>query len=244
MNKPVIALSGNILFDDSGPFRGYHRSYVNDDYVRSVENAGGLPIILPFTQNEQNPADILGMCNGLILTGGHDVAPLGFGAEPLQGIGDIFPERDAFDFLLIKEAMRLKLPILGICRGHQIINVYNGGTLYQDLKYDKNCTIKHSQNQRPELGTHTVTLDKNSKLAHIIGKTEIVTNSFHHQTINKVGNFLKVIAAAKDGTIEALEHTEYPWLLSVQFHPEMMSAVSDDIKKIFTAFIIAAKRGL
>ncbi|WP_196592664.1 gamma-glutamyl-gamma-aminobutyrate hydrolase family protein [Pectinatus sottacetonis] len=242
MRKPIIGISGSILADDSGVFRGYPRAYVNSDYVRSVEDAGGVPVIIPFEADEANIKATIELCDGLILSGGQDVSPLNYGEEPLQGIGDVFPERDKFDFSLIRAAMDRLLPVLAICRGHQIINVYNGGTLYQDLSYDKNCTIKHLQNQRPELGTHTIILEKNSRLADIIGKTEIITNSFHHQTIKTAGSGLEITGRAKDGTIEAFEHNNYPWLISIQFHPEMMSAVNEDMKKIFVALITAAKK--
>ena len=131
--------------------------------------------------------------------------PLNYGEEPLRGIGDVFPERDQFDFALLAAAEARNIPVFAICRGCQIVNVYRGDSLYQDLSYDKNCTIKHSQNQTPALPTHTVEIEPDSKLAKIIGTTTWITNSHHHQTCRNIGESLVVTSHAKDGTVEALE---------------------------------------
>lgn len=237
MRPPLIGISGSIICDDHGTFIGYPRSYANHDYVRSVVENGGIPIILPFHENDTIVKEIISKIDGLILTGGHDVYPLNFGQEPLPCLGNVWPERDHYDFTLLATAEQRGIPIMAICRGHQLVNVYHGGTLFQDLSYDKNCTIKHSQDQRPDLPTHTIFIENNSKLAKIIGKPEIVTNSHHHQTVDRIGASLRVTAVAKDGTIEAMESIDYPGLVTYQFHPEMMSATSEDAKKLFVAFI-------
>lgn len=239
MTKPRIGISGNHIIDDHGAFAGYHRSYVNDDYVQSVIRAGGIPFIIPFNDDKEITDSQLDAVDGLILSGGHDVCPLFFGEEPLQGIGDVWPERDQFDFTLLDAAAKRGLPIMAICRGHQIVNVHRKGTLYQDLKYDANCTIKHSQNQRPELPTHTVEIEPDSDLAKVLGVTSWVTNSHHHQTIKDVGQNLRVVGRAKDGTVEAMEATDYPYLKTYQFHPEMMSATNENAHKLFEDFIHA-----
>jgi putative glutamine amidotransferase len=157
--------------DDHGTFAGYHRSYVNDDYIRSVIEAGGVPVILPFSSDDQVVKETLSHMDGLLLSGGHDLYPLTYGEEPLQGIGAVWPERDHFDFLLTKEAEKRGLPIMAICRGHQVVNVVHGGSLYQDLRYDKNCYIKHSQNQDPATATHTVDIDKDSVLPKLSARS-------------------------------------------------------------------------
>lgn len=244
MRKPLIGISGSHMVDGSGMFAGYHRSYVNDDYIRSVIEAGGIPVILPFTADDKVIAEMMTHVDGLLLSGGHDVYPLMYGEEPKQGIGPVWPERDHFDMLLIKMAEKRHLPIMAICRGHQIVNVYYGGTIFQDLKYDKNCYIKHSQNQDPATATHTITIEKDSRLAKIIGATKWVTNSHHHQTINKVGKGLKVTARAEDGTVEAMESVKYPYLQCYQFHPEMMSINDAKAGLLFKDFVKAAVKGL
>ena len=244
MTKPFIGISGNILRDNGGPYVDLLRSYVNQDYPRSIEETGGIPVIIPFTQNLDVARETVAKLDGLLLSGGHDVYPLHYGEEPLQGLGDVFPERDQFDFALIKAAEEKRIPIFCICRGLQILNVYRGGSLFQDLRYDQNCTIKHSQNQTPSLGTHTVEIDSKSKLAGAIGCNTWITNSHHHQTVKNVGKGLQVVARAKDGTVEGLEDPSYPWLVACQFHPEMMSTNDDNAKRLFTAFVKAVRENI
>jgi putative glutamine amidotransferase len=204
-----------------------------------VIEAGGVPVILPISSDDQVVKETLSHMDGLLLSGGHDLYPLTYGEEPLQGIGAVWPERDHFDFLLTKEAEKRGLPIMAICRGHQVVNVVHGGSLYQDLRYDKNCYIKHSQNQDPATATHTVDIDKDSRFAKIIGAVSLITNSHHHQTIKAVGKGLKVTARAKDGTIEALEGTGKNYLMCYQFHPEMMSINNKAARLLFQDFVEA-----
>lgn len=237
MTKPFIGVSGSILRDNAGWTVDLPHGYVNQDYITSIENAGGLPFIIPFTENKENIDAIVSRIDGLLLSGGHDIDPANYNEEPLQGIGTIWPERDQFDFALLQAAMKKEIPILAICRGHQIVNVFYGGSLYQDLKYDPKCTIKHWQDQRPALGTHTIKIEESSKLKAIVADSTWRVNSHHHQTVKEVGNNLKVTALAADGTIEGLEATNYPWLVTCQFHPEMMSSTDDKAKKLFEAFI-------
>ena len=244
MKKPCIGVSGSILRDNDGPYVDLLRAYVNDDYTRSIEEAGGIPVIIPFTKNHEVACETVARLDGLLLSGGHDVYPLHYGEEPLQGLGEVWPERDQFDFALIKAAEEKQIPIFGICRGLQILNVYRGGSLYQDLKYDQNCTLKHSQNQTPALGTHTVDIEFESKLASAIGRSTWITNSHHHQTIKNLGEGLHVVARAKDGTVEAIEDATYPWMVACQFHPEMMSVTDETAKRLFAAFVTAAQENL
>ena len=242
MKKTLIGVSGSHLVDSSGVFAGYHRSYVNDDYIRSIIEAGGVPVIIPFSTNDEAVRETMEHIDGLLLSGGHDLYPLNYGEEPKQGIGPVWPERDHFDFLLLEAAEKRGIPVMAICRGHQIVNVYRGGSLYQDLKYDNNCCIKHSQNQDPATATHTLSIDPASRFAKIIGTDTWVTNSHHHQTINRVGNGLKISARAKDGTIEGLESTDGTYLQSYQFHPEMMSINNAKAKLLFEDFVQAVTK--
>ena len=239
--KPLIGVSGTMRRDNGGPYVDLWRSYVNEDYVRAVEEAGGIPVIIPFTEDLDTAKETVSRLDGLVLSGGHDVYPLHYGEEPVSELGEVWPARDKFDFALIEAAESKQIPILAICRGLQILNVYRGGSLYQDLKYDENCTIKHSQNQTPALGTHTVTFDAESKMASIIDTTKWITNSHHHQTAKQIGNNLVVTGRAKDGTVECLEDPTYPWLIACQFHPEMMHKQDVHAKKLFKAFVEATQ---
>lgn len=234
-DKKIIGISGSMIIDNGGSFPGYKRSYVNNDYVQSVIKAGAIPYIIPMNNDEDVIKLQLSLVDGLILSGGHDVNPLLYGEEPHKLLSDIYPERDDFDLSLVKIATKLNMPILGICRGHQILNVANGGTLYQDLSLQENTYIKHNQGKLPSQGTHTVNIDRDSILCSILGDTAIV-NSFHHLGIHEVGKNFKAVAHSKDGVIEAIER-QNPFALGVQWHPEMMSINNKNMLNIFKYFI-------
>lgn len=221
MSKPVIGISGSEIIDNSGDFPGYRRSYVNEDYVDSVIKNGGIPFIIPFSENDEVIKMQLDNVQGLILSGGHDVDPLLYGEQPMQKIGTTWPARDHFDMLLLKLAEQKRIPVLGICRGAQIINVAHGGSLYQDLSYRKEFTLKHEQGTTPDLPTHGMHVEQDSKLAKILGKTDFLVNSFHHQVIKDVAPDLHVSAIAADGVVEGLE-SDNGLVMAVQWHPEML----------------------
>lgn len=242
LKKPVIGISSSVITDQGGMFPGYKRTYVNKDYVDAVIKNGGLPVILPFNEDKEIIKELVSCIDGLILSGGHDVAPFNYGEEPEQRLGEIFPERDKFDFMLLSEAKKKGIPILGICRGFQIINTYEGGTLYQDLSYiDSVPVYKHSQGHSPELRTHSIEIAENSILHEVFGVKEMKVNSFHHQALKKVAEGYKVSAKAKDGVIEAIEAENYPFLVGVQWHPEMLVKMYEDMNKLFTVLVNKAE---
>ncbi|RVU70038.1 MULTISPECIES: gamma-glutamyl-gamma-aminobutyrate hydrolase family protein [Lactobacillus] len=221
MTKPIIGISGSEIIDQGGIFPGYRRSYVNEDYVDSVVQNGGVPFIIPFTEDDEVIKAQLDHVQALILSGGHDVDPHLYHEEPLQKIGATWPARDHFDMLLLKLAEEKGIPVLGICRGAQIINVAHGGSLYQDLSYRKELTLKHSQNHTPSLPTHGMKVNSDSKLAKILGKTDFLVNSFHHQLLKEVAPDLIQSATAPDGVPEGIENKEGT-VIAVQWHPEML----------------------
>ncbi|QNQ81215.1 gamma-glutamyl-gamma-aminobutyrate hydrolase family protein [Lactobacillus sp. PV034] len=241
MTKPIIGISGSVIIDDGGMFPGYRRSYVNEDYVDSIVQNGGIPYIIPFNEDEEVVKAQLLNVQGLVLSGGHDVDPHNYGEELEQKIGDVWPERDVFDMRLLKLAEENNIPVLGICRGMQIINVAHGGSLYQDLSYRKEKTLKHSQNQTPTLVTHTVKADPNSKIANILGKDEFLTNSFHHQIVKKVAPDFTVAAKCVDGVVEAIENKDAS-VIGVQWHPEMLHRVVPFQNNLFKYIIDHAEK--
>lgn len=239
MKKPVIGISASIIIMEGGRFPGYRRSYVNEDYVIAVSESGAVPYILPIIDDESQIEAQIANIDALVLSGGHDVNPKDYGEEPMQKLGTTSPERDAYDYLLIKHAMKRGIPILGICRGHQVINVYFGGSLYQDLEYIDGCFIKHDQFNNPEIATHTVHVSDDSKLKDVFGK-EVMVNSFHHLAVKDLGKNLRVVAKSSDGLVEAIEYVGYPYLIGVQWHPEMMAAKGNDkMKALFVSLIEA-----
>lgn len=237
--RPMIGISTSLTSDNCGAFALYPRIYVNKDYVDAVIKNGGIPLIIPMTTDKETIIEQMSMVDGLILSGGHDVCPHNYGEEPCIKLEEILPERDKYDFMLLSEAKKRKIPILGICRGCQIINVFEGGSLYQDLSYIKSEVeiIKHSQDHSPEMKTHTAIVEKGTKIYEIFGENEIMINSFHHQALKDIAKEYKVTARAKDGVVEAIENMNYPFLVGVQWHPEMLHKHHDDANKIFKALI-------
>jgi len=239
--RPMIGISGSMIIDQGGMFPGYERVYVNNDYVQSVAMAGGTPFVIPIVYDENIIRSQVECIDALILSGGHDVNPLLYGEEPMQKLGDIFPKRDTFDAILLKIAMELNKPILGICRGEQILNVVNGGSLYQDLSYIDGCNIKHNQGSLPSAPTHTVKILEGTKLYDIIGG-KVMTNSFHHLAIKEVAPGFRIAAISKDGVIEAIEKEGKEFILGVQWHPEMMTKDHPVMLEIFKKLIDEAKK--
>lgn len=239
MKKPIIAISGSIIKEKQGEFANYPRSYVNDDYVQAVALNGGIPLIIPVTQNLKDINAIIESVDGLILSGGHDVYPYHYGQEPNILLGETFKERDLFEYELIRCAISKGMPILGICRGLQLLNTYFDGTLYQDLSLLKE-SLKHNQVSNPTSATHLITIDPHSELFEIFEENEVFVNSFHHQVIKDLGENLIVSAMSSDGVIEAIENQDLN-ILAVQFHPEMMFKADEKMNRIFEYFIEKVK---
>ncbi|WP_303974683.1 gamma-glutamyl-gamma-aminobutyrate hydrolase family protein, partial [Streptococcus merionis] len=215
--------------------------YVNEDYVLSVSKNGGVPMILPVTDEERVLDGYINSIDALILSGGHDVCPFNYGEEPSPKLGDTFPARDQFDFALLRKAKEKNIPILGICRGAQIINVYHGGTLWQDLSYADQPFLKHWQEHYPDLPTHSIRIERGSLLYQIFGEEKMMVNSFHHQVMRHVPEEFRVVARAADTAIEAIEHVNYRFLVGVQWHPEMLYLSRKEMNRLFKALINEAR---
>ncbi|WEG12593.1 gamma-glutamyl-gamma-aminobutyrate hydrolase family protein [Pullulanibacillus sp. KACC 23026] len=239
--KPIIGVSGSHIIDQSGRWPGYTRAYVNDNYIQSVVKAGGVPYMIPLVYDEEVIKHQVENLDGLVLSGGQDVSPVFYNEEPLQKLGGIFPERDQFDMLLIRQMLAQKKPVFAICRGIQILNVAFGGSLHQDLSYVDGCYIKHNQYSSPSLATHTITIEPQSQLSNILGETSRV-NSFHHQALKDIAPGFKVTAKAADGIVEAIEYVGDSYILGVQWHPEMMAATNSSMLTLFENLVAEAKK--
>jgi len=232
--KPIIGITAFAEDDLS--------SRLNAAYSKSIMEAGGVPLIIPIGV-EEDVAQILSLTDGLLLSGGYDVHPFLFDAEPTPKLGKVHPERDAVELALIHAASIRKMLILGICRGLQILNVAFGGTVYQDIEseYHSKKLIKHVQQAARGVTTHYVNLSPDTLLKTIIEEEKIAVNSFHHQAINVVAEKLKVVAKSSDGIVEAVVHDDLPFCLAVQWHPEELAIAGDEVsKKLFAAFVKAS----
>lgn len=235
MKKPIIGITSS--HEKENGLRNYHRTTVSIDYTKGVIEGGGIPIVIPTTGNIEVIKEQLNLLDGLILSGGPDINPIYYGEDFKEKIGVISPERDDNEIKILKEFLKTEKPILGICRGHQLLNVYFGGTLYQDLSYFENESLKHRQEVYPELEVHKVLIEKKSILESLYGES-IRTNSFHHQAIKKLGKGFKAIAKSSDGIVEAIEKVDHKFCLGIQWHPEMMVARGNkEMIKIFKLLI-------
>ncbi|ACN83588.1 gamma-glutamyl-gamma-aminobutyrate hydrolase family protein [Brachyspira hyodysenteriae] len=229
----VIGLSGNLLYENTS----IPKAFVNRSYVDSVIRSKGAPFIMPITEDEEIIKKMVENVDGIIMTGGVDVHPFRFDEEPIEKIGTISAERDEFDFTLMKYAVEMNKPIFGICRGIQVINVYFGGSLIQDIPSQRNTNILHSQTAEYHTATHKIQIVKDSIIYDMLDETSEV-NSFHHQAIDKVAKDFKVTATAKDGIIEAIEYKKKgSFIIGVQWHPELMSSRIVKMQNIFDMFI-------
>lgn len=208
--------------------------FINHDYLHGMIEAGAVPVLLPPIPVEDIEMQIESI-DGLMVIGGCDVNPLVYNQEPQPLLGETDYPRDLYEIALIKACAQKKLPIFGVCRGLQVINVAFGGTLYQDLSYAPQKTFLHSQKERKECASHTMKVEKDSFLYPIFQEKGYV-NSFHHQAINQLGENLRAVAWSDDQIIEAIEHTFLP-VTAVQFHPEGMCATDKKMQEIFNQFI-------
>lgn len=200
---------------------GVERTGVNAAYVQAVLRSGGVPLILSPLLGTTHNAALLDAMDGLLLSGGEDVAPERYGAPPHPALGSVDPVRDAFELELFSAARERHLPTLAICRGIQLANVALGGSLWQDISSERPEALVHTQTGSREDRTHAVTIIPGSCLAAALGTTRLDVNSFHHQSIRDLAPGLVVSASAPDGEVEGLESRPgEPWLLAVQWHPE------------------------
>jgi putative glutamine amidotransferase len=190
-------------------------------YVRAIEAAGGVPVVMPPLAPADVPA-LVGRLDGVLLSGGPDLAPGAYHAPPHPELGATEPGLDAFEYAVVREALRRELPILGVCRGAQALNVTRGGTLHQHLPDVAGEEIVHRQTLDGRRPTHSVTVLEGTLLARLLGTSRLEVNSFHHQAVDRLGEGLRVAARAPDGTIEAIEDPDRPFVLAVQWHAETL----------------------
>jgi putative glutamine amidotransferase len=219
--RPVIAVSPDIT--ESTPETPLVRYELKVAYADAVLRAGGLPIVVPYSDDRQVIEQFLDRVSGVLITGGaFDVPPDAYGETPREGLGKLRPERTRFETALIKVAMARHLPVLGICGGMQLLNVALGGSLFQDIARELPNARPHQQNHDRTQPLHPIEVKDGTLLADCLGKGQVMVNSTHHQSVNRLGTNVVASATAPDGVIEAIEAKEYPWAVGVQWHPELL----------------------
>lgn len=235
--KPVIGLIP--LYDDKKD-----SYWMLPGYMKALEMCGALPLMLPLTEDRDCLTQAFAMCDGLLLTGGHDVDPHIYGMEPTGQCGILCENRDAMESILFELALEVDKPVLGICRGIQFMNAYLGGDLYQDLETElpdgAKKAEKHHMTPPYDRTVHTVTVKEGSRLADIIGAGEHGVNSYHHQAVRTPAESVEIMAVSEDGLAEALMVKEKRFMLGVQWHPEFSYRTDLDSRKILQAFVRAA----
>jgi putative glutamine amidotransferase len=220
VTAPRIAVSGVVRTWD-----GADRTGVNAAYVRAVLLAGGVPLLLSPLMGTTMVARALEGVDGLLLTGGEDMDPAWYGSEPSPQLDPPSRDRDLFELALFAVARHQEMPILGICRGIQLINVAMGGTLFQDLPTERPGAVEHRSPGRRDLRSHAVRLLPGSRVAQALGAEALRVNSSHHQGIRTLAPGLTASGWTEDQLVEAVESpAEAPWLMAVQWHPEEMHA--------------------
>jgi putative glutamine amidotransferase len=206
-------------------------------YVRAVELAGGLPVIVP-PLGDVALEPLLDRLDGLCVPGGPDLDPSTYGEDPHSELGPFNPDVDRFEIAMVRAADERELPILGICRGAEVLNVARGGSLIQHLP-DLGARLPHRQDTPGTETSHPVSVATDSLLGEVTAADELQVNSFHHQGIGRLGRDLRPVAAAPDDTVEALEATDRRFCLGVQWHAETLVHMEPQIA-LFGAFVEAA----
>ena len=216
---------------------------VNVTYVRALCGAGALPYPLPYLEDDAALCRVVEMCDGFVFSGGGDVHPHRYGEEIKPTCGSITEARDALELRLFKLAFAAGKPILGICRGAQLVNVALGGTLHQDIPSEIATTISHRQSEPKYATSHEVSVLADTPLSALCGVDRLSVNSFHHQSIKHLGNNLVPMAYADDGVIEAAYYDGAPYLRVYQWHPERLVASCPHNRAIFDEFVGACGGG-
>ena len=235
--RPRIAISCGVYGED-------RRVRASVTYAESIWAAGGMPFYVPAVFEDEDWIDtVFDMADGVLFTGGGDVEPSLYGAVPSAPLHDVVAQRDEIEIAVMREAADRRLPVLGICRGCQVLNVSFGGTLYQDVPSQRPSDVSHPEptEPRPEDEiVHQVRLAAGSRLADAYKSQGVATNSMHHQAVDKVGDDLVPVAFAPDDLVEGVEARE-GWIVGVQWHPERMFHRHPEHLGLFRAFVEAAR---
>jgi len=238
VSQPLIGVSTSITIGEYP-----ERAYVNSAYLRAVEQAGGIPVLLPPQLSASARETLWQRLDALVLTGGGDIEPARFGESAHPKTALVSPARDALELELVDRALADDVPLFGICRGLQVLNVALGGTLHQHVPDAAGDAVQHSQTEKRHVATHPVKLlTEGTRLGDILGAPELAVNSFHHQALRTLGRGLREVAWAPDRVIEAIEHEDRRrFVVAVQWHPEDLVEHDAAARALFSAVVEAAR---
>ncbi len=242
MSRPVIGITCSRTVGGrwSGYDIGQFIEFAFDVYSQAVLNCGGAPVLVPISQSKCSLTAICGLLDGLILSGGPDINPRFYKDAPHRGLKDVDENQDEMELELTRQALAAGVPILGICRGLQLLNVAMGGTLYQDIAMQAPKACNHCPRADRSTVTHKVRIEPDTRLQGTLQRRSLWVNSKHHQAVKQPAPGLVISAVASDGIIEALEDPSRPFLLGVQWHPEGLWKKDQSARKLFRALVAAA----
>lgn len=246
--RPLIGIPAQTLQAIDGIPDGLPHSWVmNSRYYHAAAALGAVPVMVPlFHDDEATLRALFDRLDGLLIAGGVDVDPVRYGEAPHPRLGRTDPARDAVELTLARWAVEEKKPVLGLCRGHQVLNVVLGGTLWQDIEAQVPGAIRHdyfpTSGFSRDFLAHDVTLESGSRLHGAFGAATIRVNSMHHQAIHALAPALRVAARAPDGVIEGVESGTDHFLVGVQWHPEIFEPTDPRTRQLFREFVAAASR--
>ena len=240
--RPIIGLTTYRKYsrDTNRPLFGLMRAY-----VEAVTAGGGIPLLIPLGLSDEDLLTVIERVDGLVLPGGGDIDPNFYKGNKHQALREIDRDRDRVEIFVAQQATKLEKPFLAICRGHQVLNVALGGTMWEDLASQRPDGIKHDywdSGPRTDL-PHHVEIDPNSRLAAIIGRETTAVNSLHHQGVRDIAPDLVVTAVAPDGLVEGLEVAGHPFAVAVQWHPENLVGNDPAMLALFEALAAASQNG-
>ena len=238
---PLVAITATTHVAKDG-----RRIRVNEGYVRAIESVGLIPVLVPPLERESDADAIAARVAGIVVTGGVDVDPARYGQTRHATVDESDARRDATEIALVRAARERGIPLLGICRGCQVMNVAMGGTLVQDLPTalaGRAGALDHSQKQARDARVHEIRLESGSRLAESVGADRFMANSFHHQAPDAIGDGLRVVGRAPDGVIEGIESASPEWwAVGVQWHPEELTGSREEWdRSLFAAFAAAVR---
>ncbi len=234
--RPLIGLTVGRDLPDRPEFLHLRRSY-----PRAIEAAGGVPVLLPPVERAESVRRVFEALDGIVFPGGVDVGPDRYGAPSVHPTTHVDAVLDELELSVARLAAQSEKPVLGICRGHQVLNVALGGTLVQDLPTEMPGPVVHRQAGPRDAVSHPIEVDQESRLGTAFGACRFEVNSFHHQGVKDLAPSLKPVAWSPDGLVEGFESTEHPWLLAVQFHPEDLVGFHEPSRRLFAALVDACR---